>query len=134
MGSFADYLENKLLDHALGAASWSPPATVYFGLSTSTITDAGGNITEPSGSNYARKSESNNDTLFPAASGGSKTNGADITFPTPSGSWGVITDFFISDAASGGNILAYGALTSPQTVSSGNIVKFLTGALTITLT
>lgn len=133
MGSFSDFLENEILDHAFGNAAWSAPATLYIGLSTTTITDAGGNITQPSGNNYSRVAVTNNATNFPVASGGSKSNGTEITFPTPSGSWGTVTDFFISDAASGGNTLAYGALSASQTVSAGNIVKFPVGTLTLSL-
>lgn len=133
MGSLADYAENAVLDHIFGAVTFTPPATLYFGLSTSTISDAGGNITEPSGNNYARKGVTNNATNFPSASGGSKSNGAAIQFNTPSGSWGTVTYFFIADAPTGGNIIAWSALTDPQTISSGNIVKIDIGGLTLTL-
>lgn len=133
MGSFADFLENEILDHVFGAAAYSAPATLYVGLSTTTITDAGGNITEPSGNNYARLAVTNNATNFPAAAAGSKSNGTVLTFATPSGTWGTVVDFFVADAASGGNILAYGTLTASQTISSGNIVTFAIGALTFTL-
>lgn len=134
MGSLADYAENKVLDHVFGAVTFTAPATLYFGLSTTTITDAGGNITEPSGNNYSRKSMTNNTTNFPSASGGAKTNGTDIQFATPSGSWGTVTDFFISDASSGGNIIAVGVLSSSQAIVSGNVVKFAAGQLSFSLT
>lgn len=134
MGSFADYLENKILDHVFGNTAYSTPATVYVGLSTTTITDAGGNITEPAGGSYARVSVTNNVTNWPNASGGSKSNGTAITFPTATGSWGTIIDFFIADASSGGNILGYGTLTVSKTVSSGDTLSFAASALTVTLT
>lgn len=54
MGSFADHLENKLLDHVFGGGDYARPATLYIGLSTTTIADGGTNITEPSGNGYAR--------------------------------------------------------------------------------
>jgi hypothetical protein len=134
VGSFTDFLELEVLDHVFGAAAYSAPATLYVGLSTTTITDAGGNITEPAGNNYARAVVTNNSTNFPAAAAGSKSNGTDINFNVPSGAWGTILDFFIGDAASAGNILAYGTLTASQSPTSGNTVKFAAGALTITLT
>ena len=132
-GSFADYLENKLVDHVFGGVIYTPPSTFFIGLSTTAITDAGTNITEPSGGSYSRIAVANNNTNFPSAQGGTKTNGIDFTFTTPTDSWGTITDFFISDAASGGNILCYGSLNVTQTISAGNIVKFTTGALIFTL-
>lgn len=134
MGSFTDYLENRTLDHFFGGVASTPPATLYVGLSTSTITDAGGNITEPSGNGYARVAVTNNATNFPAASGGAKSNGTAITFPQASGSWGTVIDFFIADASSGGNILGYGTLTVSKAVTSGDTLSFAIGELDITLT
>lgn len=133
MGSFADYLENKLLDLVFGAVAFSAPTPIFVGLSTTTITDAGGNITEPSGNAYARVSVTNNAANWPAASGGSKSNGTTITFPAATGSWGTITDFFISDASSGGNILAYGALTAGKAIANGDTASFAIGDIVITL-
>lgn len=134
MGSFTDFLELEVLDHVFGAAAYTAPATLYVGLSTTTITDAGGNITEPSGGSYARVAVTNNSTNFPAASAGSKSNGTAITFTTATGSWGTVIDFFIGDASSAGNILGYGTLTSSRTISSGDSASFAISALTITLT
>lgn len=133
MGSFANYLEDKVLDHIFGGGDYTRPATLYVGLSTTTISDAGGNITEPDGGNYARKAVTNNSTNFPASSAGAKANGTAIEFATPSADWGKVTDFFIADAASDGNILAYAALTASKTINSGDTVSFAIGDLDITL-
>ncbi len=134
MGSFADYLENKVLDYVFNGTAFTPATPLYVGLSTTTITDAGGNITEPSGNNYSRVSVAKNTTNWPVASGGAISNGVAITFPTASGSWGTVIDFFISDASSGGNIYGYGTLTVSKAVSSGDTVSFAIGDLDITLT
>ena len=133
MGSFADFLENELLDHVFGAAAYTAPATLYIGFSTTTITDAGGNITEPSGNNYSRIAVTNNATNFPAASGGAKSNGVAFTSATASGSWGTLTDVFISDASSGGNVLAHDVMTTALAVGSGGVVNIAVGELDITL-
>lgn len=134
-GSFADYLEAKILDLVFGATAFTAPSPIYLGLSTTTITDAGGNITEPSGFAYARVSITNNSTNWPAASvgAGSKANGVAFTFPAATGAWGTITDFFISDASSGGNILAYGVLTLSKAINNGDTASFAIGDITITL-
>lgn len=84
-GSFSNYLENALLDHALGGGNYTRPATVYIALFTVAPSDAGGG-TEVSGNNYSRAAVTNDATNFPAASGGAKSNGVAITFATPSGS------------------------------------------------
>jgi len=54
------------------------------------------------------------------------------TFVTPTGSWGLVTHFGIFDAVTAGNLLYWNALTSSQTISSGNTVSFAAGALTVT--
>lgn len=134
MGSFADYLEDKTLDYILGGAAFTPAATLYVGLSTTTITDAGGNITEPSGNGYARMSVAQNQTNWPASSSGSISNGAAVTFPEATGAWGTVTDFFLSDASSGGNIYFWSALGTSKDVSNGDTLSFAIGDLTVSLT
>lgn len=132
MGSFNDFLENELLDQVFGAAAYTAPATLHIGLSTTAVADDGTGITEPS-DGYARTAVANNLTNWPAAALGLKSNGINITFPPATGSWGIITDFFIADAASGGNILAHGTLSVATSVSSGETINFEVGDLDITL-
>lgn len=134
-GSFTDYLEVKVLDLVFGLTAFSPSATFYVGLSTTTITDAGGNITEPVGNNYSRVTVTNNKTNFSNASGTPTevSNATEIAFPQASGSWGTITDFFVSDAVSGGNIYIYGVLTVPKVITSGDTARFAIGDLDIHL-
>ena len=137
MGSFSDYLEKELLDHILGNAAYSAPATVYIGLWTSTLTDAstGSTGTEVSGGSYARKSVTNNSTNWPAASGttATKSNGTAITFVTATASWGTVTHFAILDAATTGQILGWGQLTASKTIASGDTASFAIGDLDVTL-
>lgn len=131
--SFADFLENELLDHVFGNAAYTAPATLYVALSTTTPTDDGGNFTEPSGNGYDRVDVTNNATNFPAASGGAKANGTAITFAQASGSWGTVTHFGIYDANTAGNLLGWGALTVSKAISSGDTASFAIGDLDITL-
>lgn len=132
MGSFTDYLENKLLDHVFGGGDYSRATTLYIGLSTTAITDAGGNVTEPTGGGYSRVEVTNNATNFPAASGGEKSNGTAIEFPIPSDNWGTVTHFFISESSSGtSSIIGYGTLAIPKTINSGDLVSFAVGSLEI---
>jgi len=131
-GSFSDYLENELLDHVLGGGDYSRPGTVYVGLFTATPSDAGGG-TEVSGGSYARVSVTNNSTNWPAASSGAKSNGTAITFPMATASWGTISQFGIFDAASGGNLLAWGDLSTSRAVANLDIVYFPAGELDVTL-
>lgn len=131
--SFTDYLENELLDHVWGNSAFAAPGTIYVGLSTTAPADNGTNITEPSGGSYARVAVTNNLTNWPAAVSGAKANGATITFPQATGAWGTVSYFFCSDAASGGNILGSGSLTTPKTIDNGDTASFSIGDLDITL-
>lgn len=134
MGSFADPAENTTLDKWFGATDFTPAGTLYFGLSTTTVSDAGGNITEPSGGGYARAPITNNPASFPAATAGSKSNGVAVTFPVATAPWGTCTDFFVADALTGGAIICYGTLTTPKSPTNGDTASFAVGAFTITLT
>ena len=133
MGSFADYLEDEVLDHVFGAAAFTAPATIYFALSTTAISDDGTGMTEPAAGAYARKAMANNKTTWATSSGGSLANAATVTFVTATASWGTISHFAIMDAAASGNMLVHGALTSSKAVSSGDTAKFSAGDFTITL-
>lgn len=130
-GSFSDFLENELLDHVFGAAAYTAPATLYMAAFTSTPNDAGGG-TEVSGGSYARVAVTNNATNFPAASGGSKTNGTVIDWPEATASWGSIVGIAIYDASSGGNQLGWSD-TSSTTINSGDTLRLQANDLTITL-
>ena len=132
---FTNFLETTLLDEVFGATNYIPPATLFVGLSTTPVTEAGV-VTEPSGNGYTRVSVLNNTTNWPAATSGdpsTKSNGTAITFPQATGSWGTVVDFFIADALTLGNILAYGTLTSSQAINTNDTASFAIGDLDITL-
>jgi hypothetical protein len=126
--SISNYLENKILDHALGVAAYSMPSTVYVSLHSANPTDTGSGA-ELSGNAYARVAAT-----FAAAASGATANSAEIQFPiaTPS-TWTTATHFGIWDAVSGGNLLWYGALGSSVTVTAGQRATFAVGDLDITL-
>lgn len=128
--SKSNYLENAILGHELGVATYTPAATQYLALFSAAPNDAGGG-TELSGSGYARKAV----TLagaWAAPSGGQSSNANAISFNQASGDWLQATHFAIFDASSAGNMLRWGALTTPKTVLSGDIASFAAGAIVIT--
>ena len=108
--------------------------TLYFALGTGA--SSSGLTGEPDiGTNgYARKSETNNATLFPAAASGAKSNGSSITFASASGAWGgsPLTHFGVYDAATGGNLVWFGNLASGVSISSG-VYDWLAGGLRVGL-
>jgi hypothetical protein len=132
-GSKSDYLEAKVLDHILGGGDFARPATVYGALFTTAPADAGGGV-EVSGGSYARVGVTNNATNFPAASGTTtiKQNGTPITFPKATAAWGTIVAWALFDAATAGNLLFWGTLSTSKAVAIDDTPSFGAGALTIT--
>ena len=129
---FVDAYKKKLLDAVYGNTAVGPPATVHVGLSTTTPTQVGGNITEPSGNAYARIAVTNNTTNWPAASTANpsvKSNGTTITFAQATGSWGTVTHWVIFDASTAGNPIDWAALTASQTINTGTTASFAVGQL-----
>ncbi|MHC4116007.1 MAG: phage tail fiber protein [Planctomycetota bacterium] len=130
MGGFTDYWENEILGHLFGKGSYTPP-TIYVGLSTEDPLDDGSGLAEPSGNGYARVQTSSSD--WNAASDGSLDNANDITFAQATGSWGAITHFALFDAATGGNMLAHGALSQSKAIDTSDSAGFGAGDLDIGL-
>lgn len=141
--SFTDHLENKLADHLLRgtALSESSPASVYVGLLTAACSDSSAG-TEVSGGSYARVAVARstaawngthgNTTGASSGTGGTVSNAATITFPSPTANWGVVTHFAIYDASTSGNMWVCQALTTSKTVNNGDAApSFAAGALTI---
>jgi hypothetical protein len=127
MSSFADFLEDELLDHAFGVASWTSPTNVYLALFTVAPTDTGGG-TEVTGSGYARPI-----CAFDVSSGGATANSALETFTASGGNYGDVVAIGIFDAITTGNMLAWDGITS-ATVNDGDTLEFAIGAIDITLT
>jgi hypothetical protein len=124
------YLNNKLLDHVVSAVPYTAPVTLFLALYTTAPTIAGGG-TEATGGSYARVAVTNNATNFPAASASSKSNGTVITWPTATGSWGVVLAVGILDASTAGNLLYFSTISS-KTVDSNDTVSIPVSNLTVT--
>jgi hypothetical protein len=130
MGSFSNHWENKILDHIFGKSNYTP-STIYVGLSTADPLDDASGLAEPSGNGYARVQTSASD--WSAASAGGIDNVNDIEFQEATGDWGTITHFALFDAATAGNMLAYGSLSQSKAVESGDTAKFAAGDLVVSL-
>lgn len=126
MSAMSDHLENEILDHILSVGSYTMPSAVYLGLSVASMgDDASG--TELSGSGYARQA-----VTFSAASGGTTSNSAAITFPTATGTWGSVGFWSLWDAASSGNMLLHGSFSAAKSIASGDVLRVSSGDLDIT--
>jgi len=127
------YLANKLLEHQVGKTAFTMP-TVYVGLSSTTPTLAGANITEPSTGGYARVTTSG--ASWGSAAAGSITNAAVLTFPAATADYlagANLTYGIVYDAVTAGNVLGYGVLTVPKNVLNGDTASIAIGQLTITI-
>lgn len=135
--TLSPYLEAGILDYIFGKQTLTQPTTLYIALSTGVATAA---VAEPSGNGYARVAVTNNTTNFPSATGSNPatvSNGTLITFPTVTGtaqSWGLCQSFAVYDAASAGNLLCQGALTTNKTPTSGDTLTIPVSDLVVTLT
>ena len=127
MAGFSDYFEAQIINHMLRGQPFTPPSTLYLALFTVAPTETGGG-TEVSGGGYARQP-----VTLTAATAGSTSNAADVTFGPATADWGTVVAFAIFDAATGGNMLLYGNLTTSKTILAGDSAKFAAGSLTITV-
>ncbi|MEL7299382.1 MAG: hypothetical protein AAFM92_03270 [Pseudomonadota bacterium] len=126
MASFTNYLEDALLDHVFNNSALTSPATTYAAIFTVAPGEGSGG-TEVSGSGYARQAIS-----FGASSGGAIASTADVSFTASGGNFGSVVAFAIFDASTGGNMLAYDAIT-PKTIDDGDTLTLATGQINLTL-
>lgn len=140
--SLSDYLENKIVDWLVRGQTFTPPATVYFALATSTGSDSACG-TEVSGGSYARVAvasslanwagtQSAGSTTASSGTSGTTSNNNTITFPAPTANWGVVTEYCVFDASTSGNLLWRTALTAAKTINNGDAApSFAAGAATL---
>lgn len=139
---YTNYLVHKLLDLMFNNTAFSKPDTFLL-LSNSVMDDADvaiGDITEVTGTSYARKQVNPNGGASPTwtvSSGGAVTNSGIAAFPTVgAGGWTQLVAVGIIDSTSGaGNILAYDSdNVVNQTPVVNDIVRFEDGAFDLALT
>lgn len=133
MGGFTQAVRKALLDHYFGESTLTAP-TIHVGLSTTTPTDTGTNVTEPSGNNYARVQTAASDWNAATSADPNLVDNANaITFGQASGSWGTVTHAVLFDAATTGNVLGWGALSPSKAIAASDTASFAAGAIDVTL-
>jgi len=125
MSGKSDYLELKILDHLLGGATYSQPATVYVALCLAVPTDTGIS-SEVSVGDYTRLAVGNtsSDGSWSAASSGQKKNAKEFSYKQATANWGTVQGFAIMDAVTAGNLLYWGSLDTQKSISTGDTAKF----------
>lgn len=138
--ALTDFAENKIVDATLRAQAIGTPVTWYVALYTACPTDSTAG-TEVTGGAYARVAitaglaafsgtQGAGTTVASSGTGGTVSNNAVWTFPTPTAGWGTVVCWGIADAATAGNIWIYSSLTTSKTINSGDSVSFASGAAT----
>lgn len=125
--SFSNTYETTVLQWTFTTDSVTRPTAWYLGLFTANPNEDGSGATEISGNGYARKSVS-----F-SVSGNLATNSAAVEFDVATGSWGTISHVAVFDASSGGNQIAYAALTTSKAIDTDDVLRFPAGDVDITL-
>lgn len=130
-GNISNYFANALLGYAFNKNTFTQLNNIYVALSITDPGLSGSTISEPSGGGYTRKltTTSSNWTLINRT----LSNSTNITFDISSGSWGTITHIALFDSLTGGNFLGSVILNTSYTITSGCILTFNIGTISISL-
>lgn len=124
--SFSNTFETRVLTWVFTSSSATRPTAWYVALfTTNPAEDASG--TEVSGGGYARQSAT-----F-TVSGNTASNSGAIEYPTATAGYGTVSHVGVFDASSGGNLIAYAALTTSKTIDTGDVLRIPADDLDITL-
>jgi hypothetical protein len=125
--SFSNTYETNVLTWTFTANAVTRPTTWYLGLFTANPNEDGAGATEISGNNYSRKA------VTFTVSGNLATNSGAVEFDAATGSWGTVSHVAVFDASSGGNQIAYAALTTSKAITTDDVLRFPAGDVDITL-
>ena len=135
MSQATDDLETRVLTalSTAGTANFgasqqgSAGSGAFIGLFTVAPSDTGGG-TELTGGGYTRMRAE-----FGSVTSGAISTNQDAQFPAADSSWGTITHAGLFNAATGGQLLAYGALNTPSAIDQGDIFKIPAGGFTVSM-
>jgi len=124
--SLSNTYETEVLEWLFTGTSVTRPTNWYLGLFLSNPTDAGTG-TEVSGGSYVRE------VATFSVTGDTATTTAAVEWPVATADWGTITHVAVHDALTGGDIIAYAALTAPKTINTDDVFRIPAGDLDITM-
>jgi len=124
--SFSNTFETRVLTWVFTNSSATRPTAWFVALYTGAPNDAGGG-TEVSGGAYARQA------VTFSVSGDTATNTGAVEYPTATAGYGTVTHVGVFDASTGGNLIAYAALTASKTIDTGDVLRLPAGDLDVTL-
>ncbi|MEC0233738.1 hypothetical protein P4H71_05125 [Paenibacillus kribbensis] len=117
------------INAALRGVAFTLPTTWFIALYTSAPTD-GDTGAEVSGGGYTRRVVTFSDPVL-VDRRAIVQNVADISFPTASADWGLVTHIGIRTAATGGILIYHGAVKTPRTVQTNDTLRFLAGQIKV---
>lgn len=123
MAALSNYAETQVLNSLFRSG------TVYLALYKTNPSDANTGE-EVSGGSYARQQVTFG-VPTQVNDKGTIKNTADVVFPVATAEWGTISYVGVTDAATGGNLLSYKAVTNPRAVLISDRVRFLTGEFAV---
>ena len=123
MGALSNYAETQLLNSIFRSG------TLYLALYKTNPTDSNTGE-EVTGGNYARQSVTFGAPLQ-VNDKGTIRNATDVVFPVATADWGTVNYVGVVDAASGGNLIAYQAMTNPRAVLISDRLRWLAGEFSI---
>jgi hypothetical protein len=124
--SFSNDFETRVLQYIFTTGSVTRPTAWHVALYTAAPNDSGGG-TEVTGGAYARQS------VAFSVSGNTATNSGAVEYPTATASYGTVSHVGVFDAATGGNLIAYAALSASKAIDTGDVFRIPAGDLDITL-
>lgn len=124
-GSASNFLENKLLDHALGPTAYTKPASIWVALYTAAPSDSSSG-TEVTGGSYSRKQ-----ITFSAATNGTIANNTNIEFTSMPACTVVAVGILTANTA--GDLLFWSTLTTNRVLLANDTIRINSGALVVSL-
>jgi len=131
---FSTAIDNSILDHFTGKTAWTAPAAVYVGVSSTTPTKTGTNVTEPSTGGYVRQQVTAAN--WAAAASSATSNTPEVAFPQASADYlsgANLTHMVLYTASTAGTFLGSKQLTTPKPVLSGDTLKFPAGDIDLVI-
>lgn len=110
------YLKNKLQNDLFCGVDYVPPSVYYIALSKSSPSEDGSGVVEPVGGGYTRLAFNRGVVDFTMSIDGIVKNKIRKEFNESTSVWGRCTHYAIYDAATGGNMLYFNALTHARDV------------------
>jgi len=130
MSALSNYSASTVLNLLLRGVNATAPTQWWLALYTTnpTFADVGAEVPFTGGTAYIRVP-----VTFGAPVSGVVSNTGELDFPVAGTNWGTIGWAGIRDAATGGNLLVYGPLVTSRYISAGDVLKFLVGNVSVTV-